>query len=557
MGEKMLTNGQQIVLAYFLRNESNVLEELEKRNTREDHAESDFEDISKKYRARVEELMKKYTKEDPIVYDFEDGSKHFMSYPGRIEKYTNKRISKSGAIKVCKKLEEIDLLSSKRLKSPGNGGWTTHYYIKTDYNTFKRIIGMLTELSDETYVFMALNSYYCRRFINASLVKKVLSEKNVEIKKLFRLWDFSPNDAQILYDNYYSNSQKALDPVYENNLKKMVEREITGEFSVDFWEPTFAFTLPIFESNYDTTEIRIINKSFFEKYSKHRSILSAIEEHYNIWVNENVILPILYLISTSSKALNWFLNGDWKPTESHCHSTSGETSLRYMMFNLLLSTMEDIIRIRHPLNGYDVELRPKHNSPYSEKRDYLFSISSGLRTIYYDASFSTLNQFYPCGEDVIYTPNEHYYKFESSVYNGCYFRKENVRDFQLFVGQFTDENNVKARFIFDHLSNRLQNMLIYCKQTNYVPEKVVTRLIEDINRLIIQFNFYQDAVNLLKQQHELSEANEREYISLIKVSVLQESHFEVAYANMSILKNIFPDLIDTGYIMAPTEENES
>lgn len=522
----MLTNGQQVVLAYFLRNESNVLEGL-----------------------------KPYTKEDPIVYDFEDGSKHFMSYPGRIEKDTNKRITKSGSIKVCRKLEEIDLLSSKRLKSPGNGGWTTHYYIKTDYDTFKKIVGLVTELNDEPYISIALNSYYCRRYINESLVKMVLSEKKVEVKKLFRLWDFSPNNAKILYDNYYSNSQKVLDSSYENDLKKMVDREITGDFSIDFWEPTFAFTLPIFENNYDTTKIRTINKSFFKKYSNHCSIPSAIEEHYNKWENENVILPILYLISTSSKALSWFLNGDWKPTESNCHSTSGETSLRYMMFNLLLFTMEDIIRIRHPLNGYDVELRPNHNNPYSEKKGYLFSISNRLQTIYYDANFSTLNQFYPCGEDVIYTPNEHYYQFESSVCNGCYFRKENVRDFQLFVEQLTDENNVNARFVFEHLSNRLQNMLIYCKQTNYVPEKIVGKLIEGINRLIIQFDFYQDTVNLLKEQSELSEANEREYKRLKEVPALQGFPFEVAYANMSILKNIFPDSIDTGYTMPTVEEN--
>lgn len=97
----------------------------------------------------------------------------------------------------------------------------------------------------------------------------------------------------------------------------------------------------------------------------------------------------------------------------------------------------------------------------------------------------------------------------------------------------------------------------YLKHTKYIPEQLIEKLIRDINCLAIQYKFNQNVVDLLKSKSEISEANKREYQNFKKKPALQKSFFDVAYANISILKDIFPDLIDTGHIMATTEEHES
>ncbi|TQD23563.1 hypothetical protein [Methanolobus vulcani] len=208
---KSVTEAQWEVLEYFIIKESNQIEDYLKRKEWDNNL-----------------------KKTP-----------FKTYPAKIEeeikKITGNEVSRVTAQKACQSflemhiLEVLDKETGKHLK----GRDVEPYVLKSDLRSIRKIVALIFDRtfnqSNKKYQFSyldamkLLNNYYFTYNINESLVKEVLAEKNIAIKRSFQILDWDLKSAQRLLEIYKVNDEGVTISEIDKNAATNIMLQVVDE----------------------------------------------------------------------------------------------------------------------------------------------------------------------------------------------------------------------------------------------------------------------------------------------------------------------------------------
>ena len=293
-----------------------------------------------------------------------ESQQHFITYQSKIVLDLG-NISKPTAGKACKKFLKIGLFDSIKKHPNFKGGETDFYSLKSDLQTIRKIVKLVMEMCETSVeIIQIIGNYYFMYNVNESLVKEVLYEKQVKISRIFSVFECDINNANTISkkylnysDNEFNESIKSgiykYEKIQKRNEKDYIEdiHHVCNEFLVDYNDKSFDlvkfydsdyrlisslqkpdynnFTtkslltpisinliFPVFKDdlshNEVIEEIQNVNESVLQEYPSLKYFSSGIKNHYEIIQYHKLILPILSLIQSSTKALDEFLNGEWK-----------------------------------------------------------------------------------------------------------------------------------------------------------------------------------------------------------------------------------------------------
>jgi len=487
----------------------------------------------------------------PIIAICKDEKKHFMAYPAKIEKDLRKEISRVWAAKICKKLEEREILDHENLLPPRQKNKTEHYFIRSDFQAFSNAVKVVVDTATSKDRVWILALSYFENNINESLVKTVLAERNVLIGRNIDLWLWKPNEAQILFEKYFEVIIDSEKISFKEYIQKMVQHGPINDGM--YWSPpSFCLRMPVFSDKMEGNEqFNVLiekNRDVFERYPLLKSYRSGIEDYYKKVQYENLVLPILALIKASPNALVEFLHGEWKPFESDScscisYSRDGIGLPQYQLFKILFTAISDIALTRSvPGGGEDnyVVLRPNPKS--------LLLIPLSNHYVYFDGGFSTKEDYVAISdEDLILVPDENYYWVKSWIeinptYDAFFLNQNCIRNHEDFIKKVVDKNDTISHSIFNKFSNVLKNILNNIDLQDSVPEYLQKKLLYELNFIMTNNNLYEDVGKITK----LSDYTKHEfevYQNLLKALNKTIILFDVIKLNLSILEDIFPEQI--------------
>ncbi|WP_305064763.1 hypothetical protein [Methanococcoides sp.] len=146
----------------------------------------------------LEYVLRKFNKITP------ENVIHFSSYPGKIE-------SESGINRVtvgdtCRKFLKMEIFKIAETKHTGKkGGKTNFYSLRSDLSTIRKLVRLILEIKSYSEAKHLLDNYYFTCNLNEALVREVLSEKNVQINRLFYPLDWKITDASRIVANLEKN----------------------------------------------------------------------------------------------------------------------------------------------------------------------------------------------------------------------------------------------------------------------------------------------------------------------------------------------------------------
>ena len=531
-----LTEKEYAVLIYFIEKESEVM-----------NGGSFCEYMIKKFSAEVRKCI--------------DGEKHFLSYPGKIEKDTTKypimwptkdkggnsgyksgKISRAWAGNICKEFEIEGIFDHELIRPPRRKEDTKYYFLRHDHEAFCKIIRSIAGYTTSKDLVSVFSNYYFQKRIDESFVKKVLSDRHVKMNRSIKLWDWKPTEAKKLFKDFSDeiNFEEVVNKSLEENYQghKLLRRNISDM-------PTISLNLPVFEEQIEEKErlskLEELNMSNFAKYHL-LSFSSVINEHYDIWQREKIILPLLALCRASPKALFEFIFGEWEYREPKgWYSSDTLGNLDYGLFRILFTAISDIALTRYvPVDVENVVMRPPYSTPDGQYPLLMIPFRNFI-TVYYDGGFDT-SEIY-IGTDLLKKPDESHYWFKSSITYGYTLRKENIENYPGFISCLTDRNNKKSRYVFSKLSNQIKNIITCLDLNREFPKKIIEDLVKDLNRLLIQNDFFREGKLILEQSSDLSEYTKR------SISIYEDDPFvlpclcNLSSLNLSVLEDMFPDYI--------------
>lgn len=230
-----LSEKEWLVLNYFIKNESKV---IQKRGKKKDSAES---------------------------------PQPFLVYPAKIESDLSGNVSRVTAGKTCKKLLKMGILNAKDNYTGSKGGKSEHYFLKSDLRTIRVLLQLITDEYSLPGRINILSNQYFMYYINESLVKEVLSDKNVALSRHISLLEWN---------------EKEIDKISHSNLEMDVKSGISDEFKV-----TMQSSISELEERHRKDEVRYVDKlrnqcDYFIQDCDDKSINST--RHYNMNVHSSM-----------------------------------------------------------------------------------------------------------------------------------------------------------------------------------------------------------------------------------------------------------------------------
>jgi hypothetical protein len=290
----------------------------------------------------------------------------FGTYPAKIESDLG-NVSRPTAGKVCKKFLEIGIFSTEKKLPNIKGGETDYYYLKSNLQTIRQLVQLIMEKEDSSKIIKIIGHHYFMHNIKDSLVKEVLYEKQVKISRYLSFLEWDVKEGELIYNQHIEIIYKGLDNselTFNNTVRRIINdfedsqnhykklyleglynscnefleiynddsndeiSYISNKFKVANKYPflrdnitsimnelSIPIDLPVFNdniSNQQMLEIKKMNDDLFMRYPNLQNYRSGFENHYTHFQYKNLILPLLSIIQTSPKALNEFLNGNWK-----------------------------------------------------------------------------------------------------------------------------------------------------------------------------------------------------------------------------------------------------
>ncbi len=328
--------------------------------------------------------------------------------------------------------------------------------------------------------------------------------------------------------------------------------------------PLILFRLPIFPDSKPVDErIRIIeqyNEEMFRKFPIFRKIRSGFLNHEKKIQYENLILPILSLITASTAALDEFLNGNWEPfvlkwkyslfklheNRMHCN----------FILKLLFITINDIaMTLDIPRGGIiqDVCIRSSPIMGSIKQKDSLMEISlKNYMNLYFDAWFNTVKEK---SNSVQVEPNKN---DETQYWVKTWIKAKKI-GFSDFISSKSIKNPKSlviklhertpiSMHLCDMMSNRMKILLSVYDISHAPSSQFLIMLYDEINILLRREDFYKKEVfkyspitdntlNLIKYNIEVKK-------DLLKNGNQEETIlFWIIRTNRSLLEEVFPDEI--------------
>lgn len=227
-----LSKKEWLVLNYFIENESKVIQKQEKKKESAESIQS------------------------------------FLAYPAKIESDLSGNVSRVTVGKTCKKLLKMGILNAKNDYSGSKGGKTEHYCLKSDLRTISVLLQLITNEYNIPGRIKILSNQYFMSNINESLVKEVLSKKNVTISRQISLLEWN---------------EKEIERICNSNLKIDMMYNISDDFKI-----TMQSSINEFEERHRKDEVRYVDKlrqqcDYFFQNCDDKSINSTRYYNMNVY----------------------------------------------------------------------------------------------------------------------------------------------------------------------------------------------------------------------------------------------------------------------------------
>jgi hypothetical protein len=346
--------------------------------------------------------------------------------------------------------------------------------------------------------------------------------------------------------------------------------------------PLIPFRFPIFPySKSEDERIRIIeqyNEEMFRKFPIFRKIRSGFLNHEKKNQYENLILPILSLITASTAALDEFLNGNWEPfvlkwkysvfklheNRMHCN----------FILKLLFITINDIaMTLDIPRGGIvqDVCIRSSPIMGSIKQKDSLMEISlKNYMNLYFDAWFNTVK------EKSTSVQLETKKNDETQYWVKTWIKPQKTGFSDFIASKFIknpkglviklQERTPISKHLRDLMSNRMKIILSVYDISHAPSNQFLTMLYNEINILLRREDFYKEEVfkysPITDNTLNLIKYNREQKKDLLKNDNKEETIlFWIIRANRSLLEEVFPDEIiklkdykfSTKELMSPEE----
>ena len=513
-----------------------------------------------------------------VVYpDKKTGNSRFYSYPRRIEedfKNQKSKISQTWAGRICEDLESLGILGHDMILAPRQDQKSRHYYLKYGLDPFLELMKILCEEKNLKYLSCFAGMAYIQYHINEDLICAILAKKGVEMRQMLHIWQWSPAESQKIFailvnKNTGSNPSGSNINGPENNENRVYQDYIHGMITglsrkkaIHYGRniQSVCLRLPVLSSELSESEkmniIKSVNETTFKEHTWLTKYYSGINEHYNRHQREKWIIPILALISASPFALKEFLSGNWEPygskEGSFCYSEDGSSCMDFPIFTFLFTAINDISRTRNIPNERRipvVHFRPNLRMPSSRSSGSpLFMIETDLGVnVCFDASFNTERIYFGSENgDIWENDNEQNYQVKIWLDLRAGWQsitQHDIPDMDRFVTVLQDRRSKVSQHLVSKMSNRLQHIIAY--QTEPIDEesKIPGILVDELNRILSQKNFYD------VRAFSLIEHSEAAKILLKKGNLYHDcSGFEypswtIVSNNRIFLEDAFPGLI--------------
>lgn len=569
---------------------------------------------------------------------------HFLRHAEYVTQ-NMKDITKPTVIGACKKFEEMGIFGSQlkipHLQSPER----KHFYLKSDLETMRKLVKMIIDKFDRCEIIDLLGNEYFMYNINESLIKQVLAEKEVIIKRRISILEWNEIQLKEMISRQEKHEEKVFGWVEKKDLDKLLKefidyyeeknrqnerdhlkeldyvcnaymeksesnkKEATDNYYVDgevidlliskensqyltpykFSSKYFGFyntiNLPVFRNNVEEEDvikkIYSVNELLFKDYSHLdlKKFYRGIENNYNVFQYEKLVLPILVFIQISPSALLEFLNGKWTSFEliinpsDECENCSLVSRL---LQNVIIDIYDYFIVLRNGIvesvfsgkycSGKDPNL-VSHEQRMKMRRSYYHSLSfSEFLRLENPPLIIRLKNLYELNCTIDFAEisdedmsNKRCININLSFKNPLVYYLINIDAFNDTRGLISKLQNAKNP-LYKHIHGKLSNFMqhiIRCYDTEQTPSIHFKEMLAyELNLALTSGDFYEEQVfDCLKPENEFMK-KAKEYLSNYGyskkklISEVYESNLDVlrlvAY-NRYLLEKVFPEEIDNSY----------
>lgn len=502
--------------------------------------------------------------ESKVMLEKNPIEKHFNVYPGKIETELEGKISRVYAKEVCEKYITMGILSKSGTDSSKKDSEKSYYFMNHDLMTFKKVVRLILENFDKETVVERFGQAYFQSKIDEKLVKKVLFERGVVLSRRLeisnweelegkQLFDEFPRTISILWgesiDDLPDSDIISFDVYMQRKLERLNSKEKTWN---QFYPFEISIDLPVLDESCGRTiegyigKIEMLNEKLFTSCPTLKKCLSGIEEHYNVWQEDNLITPIFILIKISPSALGEFLYGNWTLGEKEYCGDYLTGHFEQIMNRLLFLTISDLALIgSYPKNDLvnGVHIRPIVTEINGTDNDKLLSCTfdNHSKIIYFDTSTSKISS-----NDISKRPfalvTDRGYTYSPDILRIYNDFVKNIKNFSELVNYLKDKEKPVSRILYKHFSILSKNLLTYCNPLENIPKKLEEKLKYEIFEAFITEDWNE---LLCIESEELSDLSKKELESPLKLIDISKpefnftnTFFRIKIGNI-ILKDVF------------------
>ncbi len=315
-------------------------------------------------------MIKDLSEKEWLVFNEFLRNDKYLAYPAKLERDLYGGVSRVSTSKICKKLEQMGFLKHEMHRPPRQKNDTEHYKLDNSRTGFIKMARFMLNVPNFEDRIENFSYPIFRKWVTRELVIDVLQKKEVKVKRYISI-----------------NQGLNKDPSWILELN-------SGSFDPSLNKGRIGLDLPILDCklSHDYMSKTLKTNQMAKDLVDLNKYGNGIIEHYEIWQESNIILPILGLISISPEALRYFLFGEWKQSNIIEVGEKGFEEIEHLLFQILFLAIGDLAKTnRIPDNRIiqDADFRPRDSE---EGQDDAILRLYGFRggQISYDAGFSTI-----------------------------------------------------------------------------------------------------------------------------------------------------------------------
>jgi len=354
--------------------------------------------------------------------------------------------------------------------------------------------------------------------------------------------------------SFMGGSQRDLELVYagRSNLNQTIS-DLEGSKKNQFYPVELTIDFPFLniseESSFEEyiDEVEELNKQLFDKFQSLRKCYSAIKDHYIKWQEDYVIIPLLLLITASPRALDEFLNGNWKIDQFNLCENSSLGSFEPIIENLLFLTLGDLTSTYwYPKNSIinSFNIHPLIETIDGDKRSELLSlgIEGETKIIYFDRQYSIT--ITPEGKTIAKSRvfSDRGITYSNRIIKNINGFVEKISNYSEIIEYLKDIERPVSRILANNFSSFCKNLLKYYDNSKEIPYYLEYMIKNEIRRTLLSEDWSE---LLLIGFGELSEDSRKKldiHITIIKDPISKPD--SILYSRIQTGKAILQDVFD-------------